>query len=70
MTARPPYPPSMLTTSELSRARAYLEHKLSQPLSDARKQVLRDELKAVVGEQESRHKTTGLVPSAWSLTDG
>jgi hypothetical protein len=58
--------PGQMTTGELSRARADLEHKLIQPLSDARKQSVQDELKAVVTEQESRQKTTGLVPSAWS----
>jgi hypothetical protein len=62
----PPYDPGMMTTGELSRARTDLEHQLKQPFSDARKEVLQDELKAVLTEQESRQKTTGLVPSAWS----
>jgi hypothetical protein len=58
--------PGQMTTGELARTRADLEHKLAQPFSDERKQLLQDELKAVVEEQESRHKTTGLVPSAWA----
>ena len=66
MIDRPKYPPSMLTTGELARYRADLEHRLAQPLSDDRKQDLQTELDAVVAEQTQREKTTGLVPTAWT----
>jgi hypothetical protein len=56
----------MMTTGELARARTDLEHKLTQPFSDDRKEVLQDDLKAVLAEQEARQKTTGLLPTAWS----
>jgi hypothetical protein len=66
VSVQPPYKPGQMTTGELSRARTDLERRIAQPLSDARKEVLSDELKAVLTEQESRQKTTGLVPTAWS----
>jgi hypothetical protein len=61
----PTYPPAMQTTGELSRARRELEHRLAEPLSDERKQVLQGELTAIIDEQVERQYATG-IPASWS----
>jgi len=54
----PDYPPAKLTTGELRRARADLEHRLTgRTLSDARQYLLRQELNAVIAEQDERAAT-------------
>lgn len=59
----PKWTPGQMTTGELARARAELEHRLAEPLSDARKQELRDDLTAVIAEQTRRQKTTVIIPA-------
>jgi hypothetical protein len=62
--AAPDYPPAQLTTGELLRVRADLEHKLTGQISDARRRLLRGELDAVMAEQAERAASRA-VPGSW-----